>query len=91
LPCADIEVDNFVENLDNFQANHNNHSHEKELDLCTPFCVCSCCGTPFFHLREEISFRLILNSKKIASKTQNYKPLEISNFVASIWQPPQIV
>lgn len=58
--------------------------HEEE--ACTPFCVCSCCGSPFiaklaftFTVQPCVNEQLVIPSPKCTSAIP-----------PSIWQPPKI-
>lgn len=68
------------------------HSEDKEhKELCSPFCICTCCGnhistSKILNTSYEISFIDIENNM-----TTNYTTQFSSKFEVSIWQPPQIV
>jgi hypothetical protein len=90
LPCADIEVNSAIHSETEFASNHDNHSHDKENDLCSPFCSCNCCSAQvltYFPVT-AINFTAITTIIKIQLPT--YKSIFSSNFFGSIWQPPQI-
>ncbi|HEY1045855.1 MAG TPA: DUF6660 family protein [Bacteroidia bacterium] len=61
--------------------------HEEENDLCTPFCICSCCATPV--LVDQVS-DLELNIAEFAGHSDYYHS-SFSSYSHSIWQPPKIV
>ena len=43
MPCADIHAaDNDKISV---ELQEQNHSHSGDVDLCTPFCYCTCCQT----------------------------------------------
>ena len=89
LPCADMEVNSLAHTTTKFTANHEDHSHDKENDLCSPFCICSCCGSQvvsLFHI-DAINFPILF--KGIKTQLPTYKSVFASNFYGSIWQPPQ--
>ena len=90
LPCADIEVSSFAHNATKFTGNHEDHSHDKENDLCSPFCICSCCGTQIVSLLHIDTINFPIPSKGIKTKLPTYTYVFASNFFGSIWQPPQI-
>ncbi|WP_141384455.1 DUF6660 family protein [Flavobacterium flevense] len=91
MPCADMEVNSAVHSLNVHQAEHDNHSHDKSKDLCSPFCICNCCGAQVLSYFPAISYDFPVISTVIKSKEPYYKSVFYSNFYGSIWQPPQIV
>ncbi|MFV8326607.1 DUF6660 family protein [Flavobacterium sp. ZS1P14] len=91
LPCADLEVDSSARSSAQFIVNNDNHSHDKENDLCPPFCICSCCGTQVLIYFPEIILNLDAAATIIKIPLPTYKSILISNFFGSIWQPPQII
>lgn len=95
LPCADMEAKSVGKNDTNAIAkttdDHNEHSHDKSKDLCSPFCICNCCGAQILSYFPVISYEFPLISTVIKTKEPFYKSVFASNFYGSIWQPPQIV
>lgn len=91
LPCADMEVNSLAHSSPEVVASHDNHSHDKENDLCPPFCACNCCGTQMLSYFPEITFEFRKDFTEITTQIPTYKSLLTSNFYGSIWQPPQIV
>ena len=90
MPCADMEVNSLAHNKTEFSSNHDNHSHDKEKDLCSPFCICNCCGAQILNYSPAISFDFSIISSDIKTKGPFYRSIFASNFFGSIWQPPQI-
>jgi hypothetical protein len=91
LPCADMEVNSLVHSVAEFASNHTEHSHDKENDLCPPFCICNCCGAQFLSYQPTIIFDFPVVVTLIKIPLPTYKSKFSSNFFGSIWQPPQIV
>lgn len=90
LPCADMEVNSLAHSSSEVVANHDKHSHDKENDLCPPFCVCNCCGTQILNFNQEITFEFRKVFTEITTQIPTYKSILTSNFYGSIWKPPQI-
>ena len=90
LPCADIEVSSAAHKATEIAANHENHSHDKENDLCSPFCICNCCGQQILNFSQEIAPQFRKIATEITTQIPDYKSILTSNFYGSIWQPPQI-
>ncbi|OXB10217.1 hypothetical protein B0A81_04205 [Flavobacterium plurextorum] len=90
MPCADMKVASSHTRTE-FGSNHDDdHSHNNKRDLCSPFCICSCCGLQMVSLSQTfIDFPIPFKGIKIQLPT--YKSIFASNFFGSIWQPPQLV
>jgi len=87
-----MEVTSAAHKATEIGTNHDekSHDHDKENDLCSPFCSCNCCGSQivsFFKIT-TISFTFV--SKSIKTQLPSYTSKFTSNFYGSIWQPPQI-
>ena len=93
LPCADMEVTSAAHKALEIASNHNekSHNHDKENDLCSPFCNCNCCGSQIVSYFKVITFNFSVVSKEITTQLTSYTSKFTSNFYGSIWQPPQIV
>ena len=91
MPCADIEVNSFAHDTVVHQNENDNHSHDKENDLCSPFCICNCCGAQILSSFSGINYEFERVTALIKLPLPTYKSIHSSNFYGSIWQPPQIV
>ncbi|HLA55950.1 MAG TPA: DUF6660 family protein [Flavobacterium sp.] len=91
LPCADMETDcqNTATTKSVTADNHDNSSQHN--DLCSPFCICNCCGAQVLNFAPPISFTFTILPDLISTSEIAYKPLFTSTFTGSIWQPPQLV
>lgn len=90
-PCADNHNDALVKSSHTQTSSHHNHSHDEETDLCSPFCVCNCCGQQTLSFLEIQSFQFLVQFQEIKTSISFYKSTSFSNFYGSIWQPPQLV
>ena len=90
MPCADMEVDSAMHTTAHFSSEES-HSHDKDNDLCSPFCACNCCGAQVlsYQIAEVIDFPIAFSM--ISKIVPTYNSVFASNFYGSIWQPPQIV
>ncbi len=86
MPCADGEA--FSSRQKVTISNQSTPHHDN--DVCSPMCVCSCCGCQGFSLNNAYSYSLISIKTIIDKKVPEYKSVFASNFFGSIWQPPQI-
>ena len=91
LPCADTEVDSPAHVLIKVASNHDEHSQDKENDLCSPFCNCACCGSQIVSYFQATAISIPILFESIKTQSPTYKSILSSNFYGSIWQPPQIV
>jgi hypothetical protein len=84
-PCSDsVECDEGNKT----EQSHNNHKHENE--SCTPFCICACCGQHAFSKFNYPAEQSILKPENLCNSKAIYTQTFISQFSASIWQPPKI-
>lgn len=85
IPCADAcGIDSHEQSITMESANDH---HQEHLDLCSPFCSCSCCAT-------QITISPLLNFE-ITMQSEIRTFVIIDNTVPhtlyfSIWQPPKI-
>lgn len=87
MPCSDVEECMSASQTSiSALTDHGNHSHESE--MCSPFCVCACCGQdapiPFDNLVLGGSIR---HSAPMGS---HYPSGFAPGFYLAIWQPPKI-
>ncbi|MDR7212602.1 hypothetical protein J2W48_004567 [Flavobacterium piscis] len=90
MPCADMEASGPTHKTSQFSSEEN-HSHDKQTDLCSPFCACNCCGVQVLSYHHNVVFEFPVRFFSISLAVPNYKSVFASNFYGSIWQPPQIV
>lgn len=89
MPCADRVSPNSAPVVD-LEINHDHESHSHELDLCSPFCICNCCGVHILNLKTVALFESLPMVTFIKSPISTYKEEFFSKFSHSIWQPPQL-
>jgi hypothetical protein len=85
LPCFDVSGHEHIIHTEISQNPHN-HDHNG-VDLCSPFCACSCCVSHLISPAYIIQIDTILLSQDYNS---GYSASYISSLFASIWQPPKI-
>lgn len=93
LPCADADKDVVYDTNGKVVAErHDDHSKELHNDLCSPFCICNCCGVQILNFTPTLTFNITdIPADYITKLEITYKPQFASMFSGSIWQPPQIV
>jgi hypothetical protein len=72
---------------------HHEGQHEHCPDFCSPFCACACCGTT--HIFSNYVFSFDFFEKEVlppfaAKQSFSSDNQLISNYLASILQPPQL-
>ena len=61
--------------------------HESDNDVCSPFCICSCCQgfVALTHLSD-----IAIYVEDIQANFSNKSEAFIASSLAAIWQPPKI-
>ena len=84
MPCNDVHdgAKKAVTTFTEAQDHHENHN-----DICSPFCICSCCQgfvalTPFHPVT--------ISETILVSNFSHYSKKFISSAFASIWKPPKL-
>ncbi|WPR71215.1 DUF6660 family protein [Flavobacterium sp. NG2] len=90
LPCADKLADSLAHQAEIHSTTDAEHSHDVDNDLCSPFCVCSCCGFHTLTYVAVVPTLVTVLFEEIKSSHSFYTSIASSNFFGSIWQPPQI-
>jgi hypothetical protein len=89
LPCGDEVECMDDERYETAFTNNNQQDHDNHSEICSPFCICACCGQalhvltmPFFAVKphDEVSERII-----------QYKEPYFEIIPQAIWQPPKLV
>ena len=84
VPCSDKDD---CDEVNSTQVSQTTHHEDRSNEVCSPFCVCSCCAAHF--LVKE--FRPTLNQIAIISTVYTiHKESKTSAAITSIWQPPKI-
>lgn len=85
MPCGDNEDCTQSKLQIELADDHSEHEHESE--MCTPFCICSCCGT-------SLQVANIFNFEIVTAVTSKPLPTSYTDSIQeislSIWQPPQL-
>lgn len=88
LPCGDLDECNVIEIGQNMELAHERSDPEHESENCTPFCICSCCGSHVNKAVTEFPFPKIEHYTKKA--VPFYQVSFYSQYTGKIWQPPKI-
>lgn len=91
LPCADADKDVIVDAAGKVVAHTDDHSKELHTDLCSPFCICNCCGAQILNFTPTLVFEVASVPAEYIEKPQIiYNSNLASQFSGGIWQPPQL-
>ena len=88
-PCEDRDICNDeLQKREQATSISEHQDADKEQDVCTPFCICSCCAA---HIRltsiANIDFTGVLHNTK---ETIPYLEKQVLSDYSHIWQPPRI-
>lgn len=88
VPCHDKEDAMEWNTATDFFTVDNHSQHAQDIETCSPFCVCSCCGqTVAIQMFHSTFLKPFVSPKAQESFVlDNYLP----SFSASHWQPPKI-
>lgn len=88
-PCSDKETCADERKAGIVLVDNSNHAHSgSEQDVCTPFCICSCCAAhiQLSHLADISIINLVHNTKVITL----YFEKPVLDNAKAIWQPPKL-
>ncbi|MBN8577965.1 MAG: hypothetical protein J0L66_13560 [Cytophagales bacterium] len=88
-PCSDKEtcMDERKAGMAFISVTDHDHT-SREIDQCTPFCICACCAAHVqLTSRANQEFSIFAHNTKQRS---SYFERSVSNIGHSIWQPPKI-
>lgn len=86
MPCKDTGIEYNNENSSVLQQK--DCDQERTLnDVCSPFCVCSCCTTPTVAIEQLYKINLPLIVASLYGEHQQGEFIDIS---LPVWQPPQL-
>lgn len=86
-PCGDLHDCNEIYDVSiSANTDHDNHKHETE--TCSPFCICTCCGSTVINMDNLATFSDVVqvHSKGFPVFKQTFISVEYFH----IWQPPKI-
>jgi len=61
--------------------------HDKDSDMCSPFCVCTCCATSISITHYQTN---LFNPAYSAEVFPSYEESACSAFSRDFWQPPKL-
>lgn len=93
MPCADMYEKDLPHAHDHSTeiTHQNSNDHPETTDMCSPFCLCSCCGkvSGMVFQWNANNFSEIV-TVELPKPNPQYIQLFIPHYVGEIWQPPQI-
>ena len=92
IPCTDNDTHQYEQGIVIVLDSHSNHHHsnDEHVDLCSPFCSCSCCGVLTIKAKEH-TFSFSYKSSKWFKKIITYQPANSEAVLNAIWQPPKFI
>ena len=84
MPCNDEQDCKEAKHTEQV-AQADNHEHENE--VCTPFCVCSCCATHILFSNFSNDFSIDNERATVYTEPAN---AELRSAIISVWQPPKL-
>nr|WP_314495841.1 DUF6660 family protein [uncultured Chryseobacterium sp.] len=87
MPCSDSGSD--VSSSETKVTSHNQKEDSKHNDLCSPFCICACCG---IHTTAPVypAFQLSCSPSQYNDRINDLHSSVELDFIYGIWQPPKI-
>lgn len=89
IPCGDKDNCNEFAQTHSIVNPNDNQSNSHQNEICSPFCVCACCGCQGFNLKSFLSVAIAF-TQTVERQTVPYESEFISQFSAKIWQPPKV-
>lgn len=90
MPCSDNESHDYQQGIvvDIDDDDHGEHHEDEHIDMCTPFCSCSCCGA--FTLKAvDKGSPVIVFEPQYSKVINNYLSIFSEVDLHAIWQPPK--
>ena len=88
VPCGDgIECNSVSEERITATSDHSEHPHT--LEICTPFCTCSCCAASV--TMSYVSKGTVPEGEFNSASYPLYNVRFYADVHNSIWQPPKLV
>ncbi|MBC7862851.1 MAG: hypothetical protein IAF38_07740 [Bacteroidia bacterium] len=89
IPCGDVLTCNEFSENHKTECGSGNETEDHEEEVCTPFCICTCCGCPSIKTEPPVTFSIAVTQPS-EKKLIPYQTEILSQFTAKIWQPPKI-
>ena len=87
IPCSDMNVcTDTSSSIDISAPAHDDHDHPN--DLCSPFCICICCGMSI--TSSQVIPATFTDSYLTQNTCSNFHQHFIPEVYLNIWQPPKI-
>lgn len=87
-PCTDGQtcVDEVKSSIAVIDTDGHAHS-DAEKDLCSPFCICSCCRA---QIQQPSYYFFDFHAVRLAEQRCDLRTPDIQTLAVSIWQPPKV-
>ena len=85
------EKESFQNHIHSEELAHKaSHEHQETTDMCSPFCLCDCCGMVSGIVLQWNVYSLVKKTFDLSKPKVYYKCTFISRYLGEIWQPPKI-
>jgi len=85
IPCIDQPAEDHSQKM---EIGGNEHHEHHDGDDCSPFCTCNCCVT--FVIQQDFSVHFDCFTLLQEYNSPEYTSAFTSDYLNSIWQPPQV-
>lgn len=94
VPCADTLAETAFQDHNHSEelVHQNSHDAPETADLCSPFCICTCCGTisGIVFRWKAIGFPEV-KEVAVSKPSIGYISQFTGHYFGEIWHPPKIV
>lgn len=90
-PCQELAASVNDCRTENTTISHIDRSNDAETgaDLCSPFCICSCCSVPVSETRFSLAVTVAPSVEAVRDSAKEYTSPASTSYISSIWQPPK--
>lgn len=93
MPCTDMyEKESFQNHNHSEELAHKaSHDHQEKPDMCSPFCLCACCGAVSGIVLQWNTYSFgKIKTFELSKPEAYYKSIFTPSYLGEIWQPPKI-
>jgi len=87
-PCSDKDDCKYQDFERDLYTSSDHSDHESDIETCSPFCICACCGQSITNIFYASTFYALV--PVVEKVFPIYNASFVSEVYLSIWQPPKI-
>lgn len=84
MPCTDLDLSS---DEDKIEISSTDNTAKHTLDICSPFCQCSCCTSPTLTLFNTFTIKSPQGPDRLYGK---HLPGKVIESMFAVWQPPRL-